>query len=196
MNYDIPADTATTHRYQGAAVEDLASSVLQQPQESITWQQPTMTAPSTSPAPPTSIERDVKVALTSSLVLLIETLSSDRKKRGCGIIRRHERRTGNYQCTSGCGRRFREPSELFRHENSMYMQELWFCTRCGNLDDASEEHLFYRKDKFRDHLRKQHPDWLSTGGLWDCKVPQGSFQFPRRCGFCDRNRFRARNCES
>lgn len=73
-----------------------------------------------------------------------------------------------------------------------------------------EEHLYYRDDKFRDHIRVAHPSWLEKGGLGDCKVPRmPSVPFPRRyvqswtdsvrflilirCGFCDRNRFYARD---
>lgn len=75
----------------------------------------------------------------------------------------------------------------------MYLQTLWFCTRCGDLDNALEHDLYYREDKIRDHIRQDHPDWIQQG-LGNCKVPKiPSVPFPRRCGFCDRNRFCARD---
>ncbi|KAF2789518.1 hypothetical protein K505DRAFT_365536 [Melanomma pulvis-pyrius CBS 109.77] len=144
-----------------------------------------------------------RVSLTPSLLSLIWELVKVREVTGCGKIRSHEysnpsksfnreQRTWKYQCTVGCGRRFKSPSDLNRHENTRYLQNLWFCTRCGDLDNASKENLYLRDDKFRAHIRRAHPDWANQGGLADCKVPSASVPFPRRCGFCDRNQFYAR----
>jgi hypothetical protein len=93
-----------------------------------------------------------------------------------------------------CRRRFKSPHEWERHENIIYLQSLWFCTRCGDVHNATEDDLHYRKDKFQQHMRKAHPRWAEQGGLGDCKIPRiPSVTFPRRCGFCDRNRFYARD---
>jgi hypothetical protein len=43
-------------------------------------------------------------------------------------------------------------------------------------------------------MRRAHPGWAEEGGLGDCKVPRiSTVPSPRRCGFCDRTRFYARD---
>jgi hypothetical protein len=101
-----------------------------------------------------SVQTVNQVNLTQSLMSLVQTIHEDRKRTGCSRIRSHERRSGHYYCTLRCGRQFNSSCELFRHENLTYMQELWFCTRCGDSKNATKEHLFVRCDKFREHLKK------------------------------------------
>ncbi|KAF2467698.1 uncharacterized protein BDR25DRAFT_395176 [Lindgomyces ingoldianus] len=134
------------------------------------------------------------VDITESLRSLIQRTIDNAKEHGCKRIRTHETQSGLYHCIVGCGRSFKNPCEWRRHLELIYPQSFWFCTRdgCGNLDDASKRYLFTRKDKFQEHMRKQHTDSPARLAIFSSMVPYPA-PFPGDCGFCDRNRFHARN---
>ncbi|ORY19162.1 hypothetical protein BCR34DRAFT_206984 [Clohesyomyces aquaticus] len=132
------------------------------------------------------------IQLSPSLLSLVEATISHAKSRKCKKIRAHETQSGAYQCTLGCGRKFKNPSEWRRHEELIHLQTFWFCPECGDLDNPSTRHLFTRKDKFQKHVQKQHPDWIKSAALTYSRVHYTA-PFPDHCGFCDRNRFHARD---
>lgn len=109
--------------------------------------------------------------------------------QGCPAIRKHERQHGKFHCTNGCDRRFPRSHEWVRHLKVTYPQEFWFCLRCGDPAAASADYLFTRRDKFRQHLTSSHNEWSVIDALKNCCVDFNA-PFKRRCGFCDRNRFR------
>jgi hypothetical protein len=99
-----------------------------------------------------------------------------------------------YPCTVGCQRKFGSASDWKRHEENKYPQKLWFCTLCGDVDDASMSDLYYRKDKFLKHVRTKHAAWMndhhSDGAeraITHCAVllPLALAPFPSECMFCE-----------
>jgi hypothetical protein len=99
-----------------------------------------------------------------------------------------------YPCTVGCQRKFGSASDWKRHEENKYPQKLWFCTLCGDVDDASMSDLYYRKDKFLKHVRTKHATWIndhhSDGAeraITHCAVlsPLALAPFPSKCMFCE-----------
>ncbi|PSN69590.1 hypothetical protein BS50DRAFT_291421 [Corynespora cassiicola Philippines] len=116
---------------------------------------------------------------------------SIRSKAKCTPIRRHEGRPGVYHCTVGCKRSFKSPADWRRHEETKYPQNFWFCNFCGDPEHPTVSHLFTRKDKFMDHLRKHNGPadrkLLTTNKL---KHVSG-FRCPSRCGFCGTSDFQS-----
>lgn len=128
-----------------------------------------------------------RVNMTASLRAAIVRFIDTRRAKGCQAIRSHEKQAGIYECTLKCQRRFKTSNDLFRHESTIFPQDFWFCTRCGDLDSASERYLFTREDKMRQHNKIIHND---TRSIVDCKVPNAPKIFPERCSLCTHHRHR------
>lgn len=110
-------------------------------------------------------------ALSASLRNVIEAELERRRRLGCAPIRKHENKHGPFQCTTGCGRRFKDAHDWTRHEETSQPQKFWFCNQCGDVNNVSIDLLFTRRDKFVSHLRKCHSGSNPALVLAQSRVP-------------------------
>jgi hypothetical protein len=103
---------------------------------------------------------------------------------GCGSIRGHESQQGMFPCSLGCGRRFKSSADTFRHEEIVYPQNFWFCLTCGDPNKPDENHLFTRKDKMRQHIKRLN----HSIDISHCRIPHVRTLYPEICGFCSNHR--------
>jgi len=123
---------------------------------------------------------------------LLDLITHELDKAGqCKKHRRHERQLGIFECTFGCGRKFQRVWEWERHEQAVQPDKFWFCWSCGDVNNPSLECLYMRKDKFVSHIKSQHDEDVAEV-LVQSKVAYTP-PFRERCGFCDRNKFKAKN---
>ena len=91
---------------------------------------------------------------------------------------------GGHPCSFNCGIRFRDKTTRNRHEYERFPHCFWFCTICGDVDNANSKSLFTRKDKFKEHI-KGHGivdcQQLSIINI-QCKIDMDLVN--RYCGFC------------
>jgi hypothetical protein len=129
----------------------------------------------------TGPQPDQRKALPRSLSKWIKSYIRSCNSKSCGPRHRRETAEGRYVCTLGCGRGFRSTKDLFRHEEIIYPQNFWFCVECGDLADPSKTHLFTRKDKMEQHMKRHH----HSGGRQSIrKVTDVRPTFPKRCQIC------------
>ena len=65
-----------------------------------------------------------------------------------------------YRCTSGCGYTTDDRDAWQRHEQTWQPQRFWNCVLCGELN--RKPFICSRKDKFLEHLEKEHRDILKA----------------------------------
>jgi hypothetical protein len=104
------------------------------------------------------------------LLELIRREATRRNKRGCIVKRDSEKGSGKFQCTLRCGKHFRNMDDLRRHEECSHSQQFWFYTKRRNTKDPDIDSLFIRKDKFVNHIRRQHNSLDVGETVITCKV--------------------------
>lgn len=113
---------------------------------------------------------------------LIRRRIQDQNTKGCHPPARAGMQSGLFECTLGCGQRFKSSADLIRHENTVWPQEFYFCNLCGDPANPSMKVLFTREDKLKAHLRKFHRADLDTKShrVHGVKAP-----FLTHCDKCD-----------
>lgn len=83
-----------------------------------------------------------------------------------------------YPCTNRCGAKFNRLGDWEKHEERNYPQELYHCGDC-----PSRHKPFFRKDKFRDHVRNV----FGKTAVTEERVNRGRIsiasEFPKQCIF-------------
>ncbi|KAF2035174.1 hypothetical protein EK21DRAFT_84799 [Setomelanomma holmii] len=94
--------------------------------------------------------------------VLGETISNVIENGQCRQTGQHWSDAGNYACTISCEYRTKRPQDLFRHEEIVYPQHIYFCPICGDPAKPLKRHLFTRKSRLKEHLKKFHQSTLTT----------------------------------
>lgn len=113
--------------------------------------------------------------------------------RRCDLKKHLKRHRRPYGCTfSRCHERFGSKYDWKRHENSQHFQpECWKCGLCLNNQNrrgpTHSSHLFYKRDLYKDHLRKVHAASADTveDHLDKQRIGRGC-QTQFWCGFCEK----------
>lgn len=127
-------------------------------------------------------------ATTEAVRKLVQGAVHVKATRGCHPLRGHEVQKGSYPCSLGCERRFRTSNDLFRHEETVYPQQFWFCSLCGDPEDPLDKYLFTREDKIRQHMKAFHP---YDFGFARFRVSNIRTTYPKKCELCLNFRFRS-----
>lgn len=102
-------------------------------------------------------------------------------RSGCKQTGHRRTQNGIYACTLGCDYRTKRPSDLSRHEQIVYPQQVYFCLACGDPTNPSEKHLFTREDKLLKHIRSFHPGTITPA---QCRLTGIRTIVPERCRIC------------
>jgi hypothetical protein len=125
---------------------------------------------------------------TKALRKLARSLVHHSHTSGCKQNSHQRKQTGIYTCTLGCGYQSKRHADLFRHEQTVYPQQFWFCFLCGDVHNPSEKHFFTRDDKIRKHIQSFHPGVITTR---QCEVTGVRTLFPERCELCLHHRHKS-----
>jgi hypothetical protein len=118
---------------------------------------------------------------TKALKQLIRSFIHTSIMTGCKQNAHQRTQSGIYACTLGCGYRSKRYSDTFRHEQSVYPQQFWFCFLCGDPKKPSERHLFTREDKLLKHIHSFHSGAIKAR---QCQITGVRPVFPDRCEIC------------
>jgi hypothetical protein len=121
------------------------------------------------------------VPSTKALKQLIRSFIHTSIMTGCKQNAHQRTQLGIYACTLGCGYRSKRYSDTFRHEQSVYPQQFWFCFLCGDPKKPSERHLFTREDKLQKHIHSFHRGVIKAR---QCQITGVRPIFPDRCEIC------------
>ncbi|KAG8530691.1 uncharacterized protein KY384_004046 [Bacidia gigantensis] len=108
-----------------------------------------------------------------------KVMKSAGKGNNCVVVERDPERP--YACTSRCGKTFRKKDAWKRHEEINRLQKLWICQYGHCQYKPEKKRLYSRQDRFRKHLRDEHPDTRpSHQNMRRCIFPIES-NFDKRC---------------
>jgi hypothetical protein len=125
---------------------------------------------------------------TNALRKLARSVVHRSHTSGCKQNAHRRKQMGIFACTLGCGYQSKRHADLFRHEQTVYPQQFWFCFLCGDVHNPSEKHVFTRDDKIRKHIQCFHSGVLTTR---QCEVTGVRTVFPERCELCLHHRHKS-----
>jgi hypothetical protein len=140
----------------------------------------------TQPSPRSIISSTLRC--TKALRKLARSLVHHSHTSGCKQSSHQRKQTGIYTCTLGCGYQSKRHVDLFRHEQTVYPQQFWFCFLCDDVHNPSEKHFFTRDDKIRKHIQSFHPGVITTR---QCEVIGVRTLFPERFELCLHHRHKS-----
>ncbi|MCJ1400715.1 hypothetical protein MMC11_003923 [Xylographa trunciseda] len=85
-----------------------------------------------------------------------------------------------FACSHRCGARFAKKGAWEKHEQTHYAQKLW---TCGKETCRDIEHVWLRKDRFKDHLMNHHKYKKVTKEDYKAGFRAIASRYPRTCHF-------------